>query len=118
LQIISKPQSAIMQLTTKLAFLAAIASVTAQSVSISDLPSCAVSLFQPFGQLNGILDLVVTNCVQKLAPAVAAIGTTGCGTNITCVCADSSFLATLTPKIQAACDAADFKSKFTCHSIT
>jgi hypothetical protein len=53
--------------------------------------------------------------MQQLAPAVSAIGTTGCGTNIACVCMNSSFLNQLTPLIQAACDPADFNSKFICH---
>jgi len=76
-------------------------------------------LFQSFEQLNGILlDSAVTNFAQQLAPAVSAIGTTGCGTDIACVCKNSGFLTALTPKIQAACDAADFQSKFTYHSIT
>lgn len=106
---------------SRLAFLAAIASsVTAQtSVGINDLPTCAVSLFHSLGQLNGIfLNSAVTNCIQQLSPAVSAIGTTGCGTNITCVCENTSFLNALTPEIEAACDPADFNSKSTCHSIT
>ncbi len=62
LQFISQSLSANMQFS-KLALLASIAySVTAQTVSISDLPTCAVSLPKSLRQLDGFLvDSLLTN---------------------------------------------------------
>lgn len=63
---ISQSQSANMQFS-KFAFLAAVASVTAQTVSISDLPTCAVSLFKSSRKLSGFfLDSAVTDMSNSL----------------------------------------------------
>lgn len=68
-----------MQYTSLLAIVLAAASVSAQD--LDGLPSCAE------------------------APALSALGTTGCGTNITCVCNNKSFLLSLEPQIEKSCTA-------------
>jgi len=76
---------------SKLAFVAALAAVaSAQTCSISDLPTCAVT------------------------PALQAIGSTGCSaTDLACVCKNQAFIASLTPAIKAGCSAADYQKAVT-----
>lgn len=65
---------------SKLAIFAAVLAPFA-SAQLSALPSCALN------------------------PAIAALGSTTCGTDIKCACSDSAFINSLTPAIRKSCTA-------------
>jgi len=72
------------------------------SVAIVALAATAVS-----AQLSAIPQCALT-C------AISSLGSTGCGqTDIKCICTATSFIAALTPCVQAACSAADLAKTIT-----
>jgi hypothetical protein len=73
---------------SKLALLAAVMAPLA-SAQLSNLPSCALN------------------------PAISALGSTNCGTDVKCACSDQSFIDTLAPLIQKACTGAELQQAIT-----